>query len=114
MNLTDRQFARTPEPPYYAVIFTSQRNDVDEGYGDMGDRMMELAREQDGFLGVESARDANGFGFTISYWRDEAAIRAWKMNTEHRAAQAKGQARWYDAYTTRIAKVERDYGFESV
>ncbi len=110
MNHAIASIARTPEPPYYAVIFTSQRNDVDDGYDDVGGRMLDLAREQDGFLGVESARDANGFGFTISYWRDEAAIRAWKMNTEHRAAQAKGQARWYDAYTVRIAKVERAYG----
>ncbi len=110
MNPLDR-FAATPEPPYYAVIFTSLRNDVVEGYDDMGSRMMELAREQDGFLGVESARDAAGFGFTVSYWRDAESIRAWKMNTEHRAAQAQGQARWYEAYATRVAKVERAYDF---
>lgn len=104
------RFATTPGPPYYAVIFTSQRNAVDEGYAEMGERMMELAHEQDGFLGVESARDATGFGFTVSYWRDEAAIRAWKLNSEHRIAQAKGQARWYDTYMARVAKVERAYG----
>ncbi len=92
MNHLDR-FASTPEPSYHAVIFTSQRNQVTDGYGDMGNRMMELARQQDGFLGVESARDAEGFGFTVSYWRDETSIRNWKTNTEHRVAQAKGQAR---------------------
>ena len=102
-------FANTPEPPYYAVIFTSQRNANTDGYDDMARRMAELVGRQDGFLGVESARDAAGFGFTVSYWRDAESIRAWKMNTEHRVAQAKGQAQWYDAYVTRVAKVERAY-----
>ena len=60
--------AATPEPPYLAVIFSSQRTDGDQGYGAMAERMVELAREQPGFLGVESARDAEGFGITVSYW----------------------------------------------
>ncbi|RZL64230.1 MAG: antibiotic biosynthesis monooxygenase [Variovorax sp.] len=99
--------ATTPKPPYYAVIFTSLRTDGDAGYGAMAGRMDVLARQQPGFLGVESARE--GVGITVSYWRDLESIRAWKANAEHLVAQHTGQARWYSDYTTRIAKVERDY-----
>ncbi|EPZ46323.1 MULTISPECIES: antibiotic biosynthesis monooxygenase family protein [Alicyclobacillus] len=98
--------ARTPTPPYYAVIFTSERSDVSDGYADMAKDMMELVQGQPGFLGVESAP-----GITISYWRDLASIRQWKENERHQLAQANGKAVWYDAYQTRICKVERDYGF---
>ncbi len=70
--------AATPEPPYLAVIFSNQRTNEDQGYGAMAERMVELAREQPGFLGVESARDSEGFGITVSYWKDEAAVEAWK------------------------------------
>ncbi|HVS52004.1 MAG TPA: antibiotic biosynthesis monooxygenase [Opitutaceae bacterium] len=105
--------ARTPEPPYYAVIFTSQRA-VDDGraYAAMSERMVELGSRYDGFLGIESARGANGVGITVSYWRDEAAILAWKRDTEHQKAQHAGQKTWYTDYEVRIAKVERAYGFE--
>ncbi len=102
--------AKTPTPPYYAVIFTSLRTDVDEGYGDMADRMVELAAAQPGFLGVESAR--SGLGITVSYWESLEAIRHWKMNAEHLIAQQLGRKQWYAAFQTRICKVERDYGFE--
>jgi heme-degrading monooxygenase HmoA len=102
--------AKTPQPPYYAVIFTSERTTTDEGYVDMGSRMLELAKEQEGFLGVESARE--GLGITVSYWKDLDSIRKWKMNTEHRIAQKKGKSEWYQNYRTRIALVERDYGYE--
>ena len=81
-----QHFASTPEPPYYAVIFTSRRNEWDpDGYAEAAARMLELAGKQPGFLGVESARDATGFGMTISYWRDEASIAAWKRQTDHAA-----------------------------
>jgi heme-degrading monooxygenase HmoA len=98
-----------PTPPYFAVIFTSKMSLDDVGYGKMAQRMEELAAEQKGFLGVESARGADGVGITVSYWRDEAAIRAWKGQSEHRSAQAKGQAHWYEDYSVRVAKVERAY-----
>ncbi|NEX63261.1 antibiotic biosynthesis monooxygenase family protein [Noviherbaspirillum galbum] len=101
--------ASTPRPPYYAVIFTSLRTDVDAGYGEMAERMIALAREQAGFLGVESARD--GLGITVSYWSSLEAIRAWKAHAEHLVAQERGRAEWYTAFKTRIALVERDYGF---
>lgn len=99
--------AHTPEPPYYAVIFTSTRTSVDEGYGETADRMVELAAQQPGFLGVESARDPNGLGITVSYWESEEAIANWKRNAEHRVAQSHGLHKWYEEFVTRVAKVER-------
>ncbi len=101
--------AQTPEPPYYAVIFTSIRTEGDNGYAEIADRMVELARQQDGFLGVESAR--NDIGITVSYWRDLEAIRKWKEHTEHSFAREKGRKEWYKSFEVRIAKVEREYGF---
>lgn len=101
--------AKTPPPPYYAVIFTSSRTDVNDNYSETADRMVQLAEDQDGFLGIEAARDE--IGITVSYWRDLESIKKWKQNTEHLVAQGKGRSKWYDAYKTRIALVERDYGF---
>ena len=104
--------APTPTPPYYAVIFTSIHTDFDAAaYSDAAERMMELATEQPGFLGVESARE--GVGITVSYWSSLEAIRAWKANAEHLTAQQNGREQFYRQYKTRIAKVERDYGFGS-
>lgn len=102
-------FAKTPEPPYYAVIFTSTRTAIDEGYAAMADRMVALASQQPGFLGVESARGADGLGITVSYWSTLEQIAAWKANAEHRLAQMTGHRRWYEHFETRIAKVERAY-----
>ena len=99
--------ARTPEPPYYAVIFTSRRTDVAEGYDDMSAKMVGLAAQQPGFLGVESARDANGLGITVSYWETEEAIANWKKHGEHRLVQGQGFGKWYEEFFTRVAKVER-------
>ncbi|MBI6573728.1 MULTISPECIES: antibiotic biosynthesis monooxygenase family protein [Pseudomonas syringae group] len=98
--------------PYYAVVFTSLRI-ADEGqdYGAAAHRIIELARQQAGFLGVESARDDTGLGITVSYWADEPAIRAWKAHAEHAEVREQGRARWYQAFTTRVCKVERDYSF---
>jgi heme-degrading monooxygenase HmoA len=101
--------APTPKPPYYAVIFTSERTSVEDDYGRMSERMVELAQQQPGYLGHESARD--GIGITVSYWENLDAIRNWKQNTEHLFAQQKGREDWYSSYKTRICKVERDYGF---
>ena len=89
------------------MIFTSQRTDVDDGYGAMGDRMVELASQQPGFLGVESVRDAGGLGITVSYWSSLEAIAAWKANAEHRVAQTSGRRKWYAHFEIRVAKVER-------
>jgi heme-degrading monooxygenase HmoA len=102
--------AATPPAPYYAAIFTSLRTDIDHGYGDRAERMVELAAEQPGFLGVESARD--GVGITVSYWLSLEAIKAWKAHAEHQVAQQTGRSDWYRQYKTRIARVERNYGFD--
>lgn len=102
--------AQTPSPPYYAVIFTSIRTEIDCGYDLMADRMVELAAQQPGFLGVESARNPNGFGITVSYWKNEESIAAWKANLEHARAQDSGKRLWYADYFLRVAKVERDHG----
>ncbi len=102
--------ANTPKPPYYAVIFTSTRTEGDNNYSEMADKMVELAKLQDGFLGIEFARSE--IGITVSYWRDLESIKKWKENADHSIAREKGRKEWYTAFKTRIAKVERDYGFE--
>ncbi|MCF6270149.1 MAG: antibiotic biosynthesis monooxygenase [Melioribacteraceae bacterium] len=99
--------AKTPKPPYYAVIFSSIRTDGDNGYSEMANKMVELAQQQEGFLGVESA--SNEIGITVSYWRDLDSIKKWKENAEHSIAREKGRNEWYKSFKTRIAKVERDY-----
>ncbi|WP_121258481.1 antibiotic biosynthesis monooxygenase family protein [Nocardioides ferulae] len=103
-------FAATPDPPYTAVIFSSVRRGGDaDGYLDTARRMEELAAEQPGYLGIESARDA-GLGISVSYWADEAAARAWKGVAEHLVAQQRGRTEWYADYRVRVATVSRDYG----
>jgi heme-degrading monooxygenase HmoA len=106
--------AATPAAPYYAVIFTSLRTKgekkEDNGYGKMAEAMEKLAATQPGFLGIESARD--GLGITVSYWESLESIAAWKQNSSHLVAQARGRDRWYEEFKVRICRVERDYGFE--
>lgn len=102
---------KTPEPPYYAVIFSSQRSDEDNGYGVMATKMVELASKQPGFLGVESARDEQ-LGITVSYWSSIEAIQAWKKHSAHTIAQEKGKSEWYQSFSLRVCKVERQSFFE--
>ena len=109
-NIPDPMISPTPSPPYYAVIFTSIRRELDEGYGEMANQMVEFAKKQPGYLGHESARD--GLGITVSYWESLDAIRNWKMVSEHLFAQRMGREKWYSSYKTRICLVERDYGIE--
>lgn len=104
-------FAALPSPPFYAAIFSSLRNGDDEaGYQAAAARMLELAARQPGFLGVESARGADRFGITVSYWESEEAIADWKRHAEHAAVRAHGRGHWYDHFELRVAKVERAYG----
>lgn len=105
----DKAFARTPEPPYYAVIFSARRTEGDHGYEAMAKAMVELALKQPGCLGAESTRGPDGFGITVAYFTDEASIAAWKANDRHLTAQRLGQSRWYSHYELRVAKVERAY-----
>ncbi|HEY9221180.1 MAG TPA: antibiotic biosynthesis monooxygenase [Lutibacter sp.] len=102
--------AKTPKPPYYAVVFTSIRTEGDFEYAEMADKMLDLAEKQEGFLGVESAR--NELGITVSYWESLEAIKKWKLQTEHTEAREKGRSIWYNAFKVRICKVEHEYGFE--
>ena len=102
--------AETPEPPYTAVVFTARRTEGDHGYARMAARMDALAAVQPGYLGVESARDGDGFGITVSYWATEADAAAWKQVAEHTVAQERGRAAWYSAYRVRVATVTREYG----
>jgi heme-degrading monooxygenase HmoA len=106
--------AATPRPPYYAVIFTSLRTPADpQGYDEMAQRMVDLAQQQPGYLGVESARGADGLGITVSYWESEEAIRQWREHAEHRVAQQQGKADWYAGFTLRVCRVERAWAFEA-
>ena len=100
------------EKPYYAVIFTSQRTDGDHGYEAMAKQMVELASQQPGFLGVDSIRDKNGIGITVSYWDSLEAIQQWKKHAAHQIAQEKGKKQWYERYSVRVCKVEREHGFK--
>lgn len=102
--------AKTPQPPYYAVIFTSERTEDDNGYSQMSDEMEKLVEKQPGFLGYESAR--NETGITVSYWKDLESIKKWKENNSHSIAREKGRGVWYSKFKVRIVKVESDYGFE--
>ncbi len=102
----------TLKPPYYAVIFSTILIDNIEGYIATAKRMEELAKQQKGFLGIESAR--NTIGITVSYWQTEADIIAWKNNIEHKEAKLLGKKKWYKQYQLRICKVEREYGFTNL
>lgn len=106
------RIAKLPAPPYYAVIFSSERTEGDRGYGRMADKMVELASRQEGFLGMESARD-EGLGITVSYWASLDAIQSWKENSAHQVAQDRGKSEWYKSFALRICKVERDKHFEN-
>ena len=110
MSANPASFAKTPAPPYYAVIFTSQRTEGDQGYSRMAERMSELAAQQPGFLGMESVRGVGGFGITVSYWSSEAAIAAWKSHVDHQPAQEAGKRVWYADFQIRVARVERACG----
>lgn len=106
-------FAKLPPPPYYAVIFTSTlRNNASPGYEEMAETMLEMAQKQPGYLGFESARREDGLGVSVSYWKDEASIKAWKAVADHKIAQSKGKTDWYQWLHIRVAKVERGYSFQ--
>jgi heme-degrading monooxygenase HmoA len=107
------RFAPRPELPYYAVIFTALRNHNDApGYEAAAARMVELAATMPGYIGVESTRDELGLGITVSYWQSLADIDRWRKHAEHTAARASGRKDWYDHYELRVARIERDYGWD--
>lgn len=98
---------KTPEPPYYAVIFTSKRTEGDKGYTQMAEKIESVVKDQPGFLGFESAR--NETGITVSYWKDLESIKKWSQNREHTIAKEQGKNKWYENYRVRICKVEKEY-----
>ena len=100
-------FANTPSPPYYAVIFTSKRTYGDHGYGEISDHILDIVKNQPGFLGLESVRSE--IGITVSYWKDIESIKAWSENVEHQKAKDLGKSIWYKDYRVRICKVEKEY-----
>lgn len=103
------EFAPLPDPPYFAVIFAALRSGADDGYAAMAERMSAMARAHPGCIGIETTRNPDGFGITVSYWRDEASISDWKADARHLVAQQLGKDRWYTHYTLRVARVERHY-----
>ncbi|WP_119153189.1 antibiotic biosynthesis monooxygenase family protein [Caldimonas tepidiphila] len=110
--MSDERFAELPDAGgCWAVIFSSLRTGVDEGYAETAERMVELASRQPGFLGAESARGADGFGITVSYWRSREDIAAWRAHAEHALAREAGRGKWYERYALRVARVERDAGW---
>jgi heme-degrading monooxygenase HmoA len=111
-HMTEQEIARTPAPPYYAVIFTSLRTEGDRGYDSMAEKMFALASRQQGFLGAEGVRSPDGFGVTICYWETLEGIKRWKQEIAHLEAQQQGREKWYSQYKTRICRVESDYGFD--
>ncbi|USX55743.1 antibiotic biosynthesis monooxygenase [Lentzea sp. HUAS12] len=100
------------EPPYYAAIFTTVRTQDQDGYAETNARMEELVRDVPGYLGMDHAQNPGGLGITVGYFRDAEALKQWRTNAEHRAAQQRGRDDWYDSYTLHIAKVERSHGFK--
>ena len=102
------QIAKTPAPPYYAVIAPAVLSGDVTGYPEMAMRLIEVAREVDGFLGIESCFQGK-FALAVSYWRSLEAIEAWRQHARHQYAKGMGKSRWFEAYFTRIARVERDY-----
>jgi heme-degrading monooxygenase HmoA len=66
----------------------------------------------DGFISIERFESLSVPGklLSLSFWRDEEAVKRWRTMEQHRAAQAKGRTRIFDDYRLRIASVIRDYG----
>jgi heme-degrading monooxygenase HmoA len=106
---TSSPFAGRLRAHYYAVIFSSLRTEGDNEYAATADRMLELASSMPGYLGIESTRGEDGFGITVSYWRDEPSIEAWRKHSEHVLAQERGKREWYKHYELRVARVERSW-----
>ncbi|MEY9844447.1 antibiotic biosynthesis monooxygenase [Streptacidiphilus sp. MAP5-3] len=107
-----RRPARTPEPPYYSVVFTSVRAEGDHGYSEMAKQMAELVTRQPGFLGSDACRGADGLGITVAYFDTEENVKAWRANAEHTMARNLGREKWYSSYAVHVAKVERAYSWE--
>lgn len=99
------------EPPYYVAVFTTVRTQNQNDYSETEARLEDLVKDLPGYLGMDHAQTPGGLGITVSYFRDADALTEWRTNAEHRAAQKRGRAEWYQSYTLHVAKVERSHGF---
>jgi heme-degrading monooxygenase HmoA len=99
------------EPPYYVAVFSTVRAQDQSGYSETNVRMEELVKNIPGYLGMDHAQTPGGLGITVGYFRDAEALTEWRSHAEHRAAQKRGRAEWYENYTLHVAKVERSHGF---
>ncbi|WP_345622522.1 antibiotic biosynthesis monooxygenase [Streptomyces ziwulingensis] len=99
------------EPPYYVAVFTTVRSEHQSGYSETSARMEDLVKDVPGFLGMDHAQTPGGLGITVGYFRDADALTRWRTDAEHRAAQQRGRAEWYQSYTLHVAKVERSHSF---
>lgn len=97
---------------YYAVIFTSNLSNDTTDYNTVAGKIEELAKQQPGFLSVESARGNSGLGITISYWESLDAIENWKKNALHKEAKKRGREQWYENFHLRICLVEKEFKFQ--
>jgi len=102
------------EPPYYAAVFTTVRTEDQSGYTETSSYLEDLVKDMPGYLGMDHAQTPGGLGITVSYFRDADALTQWRTDVEHRAAQRRGRAQWYQDYTLHVAKVERSSGFTRV
>ncbi|WEG14655.1 antibiotic biosynthesis monooxygenase [Pullulanibacillus sp. KACC 23026] len=97
----------------YAVIFTSKRSETEEEkYTEAAKQMVELVRNQKGFIAIENVQDARGFGIMVSYWESLEAIHEWNRLRAHHLVQKKGRDTWYDYFTVHICKIEKMYDFQ--
>lgn len=92
----------------YVVIFRATVRQLDETYTQMAARMRELALTEFGCLAFHAVTEG-AQEVALSYWPDEAAIRAWKSHPEHLLAQQQGRERWYTSYSVEVAQVRRAY-----
>jgi len=101
-----------PPPPPARPASTACPVESDDGYAASAALLEELATDQPGYLGMDSARGADGLGITVSYWKDEESITAWRDQLDHAEARQEGRRRWYDAYALHVARVERARRFD--
>ncbi len=98
-----------------AVIFEVRPAAGQQGaYLDHAARLREELQAMDGFLGVERFQSLTDPGklLSLSFWRDEAAVRGWRNHAAHRATQEAGRAGIFAGYRLRVAEVLRDYGMD--
>ena len=96
-------------------VVTVFRNRLDPAgathYGPRAEEMEALARSMPGFVDVKSFVADDGERVTISTFADEASVRAWREQAEHRVAQAEGRSTYYDEYSIQVCETLRAGAF---